>query len=520
MSIRLDIRAGDFAQRFRAFLDTKREAAADVDAAVARDHRRRRRPRRRRAHRLHAEIRPLRSRPAWACGSRPRRSPRRATPADARRSRRSELAARRASRPFTAASCRRTTAIDDAARRRARLALDGDRGGRALRAGRHRRLSVVGADERHAGRGRRRAARSSWWCRRRTARSTRSCWRPRDLAGVDEIYRIGGAQAIAALAYGTETIAAGRQDRRAGQRLCRRRQAPGVRRGRHRHDRRPVRGPGRRRRQRRSRLDRRRSAGAGRARHRRAVDPDHRRRGACRRASSGAVERQLAAAAARRDRRRVAGATSARSSWSPTLDRRVAAGRPHCRPSISSSRRADAERAGRRGSAMPARSSSARHTPEAIGDYVAGSNHVLPTARSARFSSGLGVLDFMKRTSILKCGPEQLARARPGGDRARRSGGSRRARAARSRSGSTGDERRRTTHRAKQPAGRGRRSTRRRSAAPTPTSSTSARSRSTTCSRRTRSQPVGHDGGPYALHLSHHRATGWCSTSARRTARR
>lgn len=43
------------------------------------------------------------------------------------------------------------------------------------------------------------------------------------------------------------------------------------------------------------------------------------------------------------------------------------------------------------------------HTPEAIGDYVGGSNHVLPTARSARFSSGLGVLDFMKRTSILKC---------------------------------------------------------------------------------------------------------------------
>jgi histidinol dehydrogenase len=48
------------------------------------------------------------------------------------------------------------------------------------------------------------------------------------------------------------------------------------------------------------------------------------------------------------------------------------------------------------------------HTPEAIGDYIAGSNHVLPTARSARFSSGLGVLDFMKRTSLLKCGPEQL----------------------------------------------------------------------------------------------------------------
>ena len=50
-----------------------------------------------------------------------------------------------------------------------------------------------------------------------------------------------------------------------------------------------------------------------------------------------------------------------------------------------------------------------RHTPEVIGDYVGGSNHVLPTARSARFSSGLSVLDFMKRTSILRLGPDQLA---------------------------------------------------------------------------------------------------------------
>jgi histidinol dehydrogenase len=48
------------------------------------------------------------------------------------------------------------------------------------------------------------------------------------------------------------------------------------------------------------------------------------------------------------------------------------------------------------------------YTPEAIGDYVGGSNHVLPTARSARFSSGLGVLDFMKRTSVLKCGRAEL----------------------------------------------------------------------------------------------------------------
>jgi histidinol dehydrogenase len=48
------------------------------------------------------------------------------------------------------------------------------------------------------------------------------------------------------------------------------------------------------------------------------------------------------------------------------------------------------------------------HTPEAIGDYVGGSNHVLPTARSARFSSGLGVLDFMKRTSLLKSDARSL----------------------------------------------------------------------------------------------------------------
>jgi histidinol dehydrogenase len=48
------------------------------------------------------------------------------------------------------------------------------------------------------------------------------------------------------------------------------------------------------------------------------------------------------------------------------------------------------------------------HTPEAIGDYVGGSNHVLPTARSARFSSGLSVLDYMKRMSVLRCTPENL----------------------------------------------------------------------------------------------------------------
>ena len=54
-----------------------------------------------------------------------------------------------------------------------------------------------------------------------------------------------------------------------------------------------------------------------------------------------------------------------------------------------------------------------RYTPEAIGDYVAGPNHVLPTSRSARFSSGLGILDFMKRTTLVTCDAESLRRIGP-----------------------------------------------------------------------------------------------------------
>ena len=54
-----------------------------------------------------------------------------------------------------------------------------------------------------------------------------------------------------------------------------------------------------------------------------------------------------------------------------------------------------------------------RHTPEAIGDYVAGSNHVLPTSRTARFSSGLSVFDFLKRSSVLSCNADALAALAP-----------------------------------------------------------------------------------------------------------
>ena len=54
-----------------------------------------------------------------------------------------------------------------------------------------------------------------------------------------------------------------------------------------------------------------------------------------------------------------------------------------------------------------------RYTPEAIGDYVAGTNHVLPTSRAARFSGGLGVADFLKRTSLVACTPDALAALAP-----------------------------------------------------------------------------------------------------------
>ena len=54
-----------------------------------------------------------------------------------------------------------------------------------------------------------------------------------------------------------------------------------------------------------------------------------------------------------------------------------------------------------------------RYTPEAIGDYIAGPNHVLPTSRSARFSSGLGVLDFLKRTSLVRCEAASFAALAP-----------------------------------------------------------------------------------------------------------
>ena len=94
--------------------------------------------------------------------------------------------------------------------------------------------------------------------------------------------------------------------------------------------------------------------------------------------------------------------------------RRRAAGRP-----LRARASGDRHRRSGRASAKKVRHAGAiflgRHTPEAMGDYIAGPNHVLPTSRTARFSSGLSVLDFMKRTTILS-----LDAGRHGGPRARR----------------------------------------------------------------------------------------------------
>jgi len=224
------------------------------------------------------------------------------------------------------------------------------------------------------------------------------------LAGVDEIYRIGGAQAVAALAYGTESIAAvakivgpGNAYVAAAKRLVFGTVGIDM-----------IAGPSE------VLIIADRDANPdwiaadllAQAEHDAAaqailVTDD----AALAAAVEAAVERQLAT---------LARVSVARSAWRDhgalILVRNLDEAVPlvdALAPEHLEIETADAERLAAR-----IRNAGAifigHHTPEAIGDYVAGSNHVLPTARSARFSSGLGVLDFMKRTSILKLGADQL----------------------------------------------------------------------------------------------------------------
>ena len=307
MPIRLDSRADDFAARFGAFLAAKREAAADVEGAVRGiiD-----------AVKAKGDAALVeftnkfdrtsidRSRPARHQG-RDRGGGRRLRGRGPRRARLRPRPHRGLSPP--PASPRRS--FHRCARRRARLALDGDRRRRALCAGRHRRLSVLGADERRAGEGRGRAAprHGGAGAGRRAqspgARRGRACRHRRDLP---RRRRAGGGGAR----LRHRDHRPGRQDRRPRQRLCRGGEAPGVRQGRHRHDRRPVRGADPRRPRCQSRLDRRRSPRPGRARHRGAIDPDHRRRRA-RRPCRGGRRGPARDPAAGRGGARLAGRSSA-----------------------------------------------------------------------------------------------------------------------------------------------------------------------------------------------------------------
>ncbi len=218
------------------------------------------------------------------------------------------------------------------------------------------------------------------------------------LAGVGRVFTIGGAQAIAALAYGTATVPAGRQDLRPRQRLRRRGQAARVRRRRHRHGGRRVGDPRHRRRRARIRTGSRWTSS------RRPSTTSSRRRSCCRpmrrcstrwrRARSGRSPRCRGGRSSRRRSPTAARWSACATSTRPArVANRVAP--EHLELAVADPaallpkiRHAGAIFMG-------------HHASEALGDYCAGPNHVLPTGRTARFSSPLGVYDFQKRSSVL-----------------------------------------------------------------------------------------------------------------------
>jgi histidinol dehydrogenase len=401
MSIRLDIRAGDFAQRFRAFLDTKREAATDVDAVVR------------------AIVDDVAARGDGALKHYTRKFDRFDPDRVGLRVKVEEIGA-----AFDACGRKTLAALELARDRievfhRRQLPRD-DRFEDALGVELGSRWTAIEAVGLYVPGGT--AAYPSSVLM--NAVPARVAGVPRivmavpapggavsplvlaaaKLAGVEDIFRIGGAQAIAALAYGTETIAPvakivgpGNAYVAAAKRIVFGRVGIDM-----------IAGP--------SEVlilaDRTGNAGwiaadlLAQAEHDASaqailVTDDA--------ALAAAVEGVIDAELARLPRGEIAGA-----SWRDfgavilvrELDEAVALV-DAIAPEHLEIAAADADRL-----AGCIRNAGAifigAHTPEAIGDYVAGSNHVLPTARSARFSSGLGVLDFMKRTSILKCGPEQL----------------------------------------------------------------------------------------------------------------
>ena len=401
MAIHLDIRSGDFAQKFRAFLDTKREAAADVEAAVR------------------AIVVDVAARGDHALKDYALKFDRFDLDRVGLRVTAAEIAA-------AVAACSRETldALELARARieayhRRQVPLD-DRFTDALGVELGSRWTAIEAVGLYVPGGT--AAYPSSVLM--NAVPAKVAGVPRiamvvpapggklnplvlaaaNLAGVDEIFRVGGAQAIAALAYGTATLAPvakivgpGNAYVAAAKRVVFGKVGIDM-----------VAGP--------SEVlilaDRTGNADwiaadlLAQAEHDESaqailITDDER--------LAGAVEQAVAAELKQLTRGKVAGA-SWRDFGAVILVRSL----DEALPLVYAIAPEHLEIAAADGEALASRVRNAgaifigAHTPEAIGDYVAGSNHVLPTARSARFSSGLGVLDFMKRTSILKCGPEQL----------------------------------------------------------------------------------------------------------------
>ena len=223
------------------------------------------------------------------------------------------------------------------------------------------------------------------------------------LAGVTRVFTIGGAQAIAALAYGTQTIPRRRQDLRPGQRLCRGGEAARVRHRRHRHGRRRVGDPRDRRCIGESGVGRDRPVLAGGARRARAGVARDARRARCstrsrarRRPGSAQMPRASIIAASFANRgalikvRDLDEACAVSNRVAPEHLELAVANPDALLPAI---RHAGAIFIG-------------HYASEPLGDYCAGPNHVLPTGRTARFSSPLGVYDFQKRSSLLRISRE------------------------------------------------------------------------------------------------------------------
>ena len=219
------------------------------------------------------------------------------------------------------------------------------------------------------------------------------------LVGIDEVYRVGGAQAVAALAYGTETIAPVDKIVGPGNAYV----AAAKRRvfGRVGID--MIAGP--------SEIlvlaDRHNDPSWIAADLLSQAEHDTAAQAILVTDDAGfatAVERAVA-----RHLQRLPRAEIARASWQANGAIIVVAGWAEAVPLIDRIAPEHLELAVDDAEAVAARVRHAgaiflgRHTPEAIGDYIAGPNHVLPTARSARFASGLGVLDFMKRTTLVGC---------------------------------------------------------------------------------------------------------------------